>query len=94
MYDYCCNTAFKEKNVLDIKRILGCSICEITEFLGFLTSNVLDCFYNNSDVFMLVPLLEGIVLVVLEAFALVWLLIYSDNAGVNDLIENYKNDIV
>lgn len=70
------------------------SKCNNITYVGFLTENKLIEKYQGADVFILPSICEGMALVGLEAMACGLPLICSENTGVNDLIDNYKNGIV
>lgn len=67
---------------------------ENIKFIGFVTRDILTMKYQESDIFVLASLGEGLALVGLEALACGLPLICTENTGVNDLIKDYENGIV
>jgi len=63
-------------------------------FLGFVTRDTISKVFQESDVFVIPTLGEGLCLVILEALATGTPVICTEMAGGNDAIVNYKNGIV
>lgn len=70
------------------------SSCTNIKFLGFVTRDILADVYNDSHVFVLPSLAEGLALVGLEALAAGLPVVCTDNSGVNDIVKDYENGIV
>lgn len=63
-------------------------------FLGFVTRDVITKRFQESDVFVMPTLAEGLALVILEALATGTPVICTEYAGGNDAITDYENGIV
>lgn len=63
-------------------------------FLGFVTRDIITKRFQESDVFVMPTLAEGLALVILEALATGTPVICTEYAGGNDAITDYENGIV
>lgn len=67
---------------------------ENINFHGFVTRDRISDMFQDTDVFVMPTLSEGLALVILEALATGTPVICTEKAGGNDAIEDYKNGIV
>lgn len=67
---------------------------ENINFLGFVTKDVINDVLQDSDVFVLPSLAEGLAIVILESLASGLPVICTERSGGNDAITNYENGIV
>lgn len=67
---------------------------ENIHFLGFVTKDIINDVLQESDVFVLPSLAEGLAIVILESLASGLPVICTERSGGNDAIVNYENGIV
>lgn len=70
------------------------SIYSNIHFLGFVTHDILQEVYTNTDIFVLPSLAEGFAMVSLEALGAGLPIICTTNSGCNDIVEDGKNGFV
>ena len=67
---------------------------ENVHFMGFVTRDVITATFQDSDIFVMPTMAEGMALVILEALATGTPVICTENSGGNDAIIDYENGIV
>lgn len=67
---------------------------ENVKFEGFITQDVLQTYYQSSDLFILASLGEGMAMVGLEAMACALPVFCTEYTGINDLIDHKKNGYI